>query len=198
MNPQGNKTSSPYKTLIIGKLIQRSGLTVSGSGHGNTSSCYRDGNGRLVLPSTGLTGLLVETAARACPSVIDDEKGDFQVTGKGMRLTRKLADEKLRQSLWSAYSSYLLNDDLVKTYWQQGVGINQKTRTSANKELNALYEQECVPAGAQWTFFLEIDTAVSHNAQWLAIVALQQWCGCLLYTSPSPRDRTRSRMPSSA
>ena len=25
-----------------------------------------------------------------------------------------------------------------------------------------------------------------------------QWCVCLLYTSPSPRDRTRSRMPSSA
>ena len=24
------------------------------------------------------------------------------------------------------------------------------------------------------------------------------WCDCLLYTSPSPRDRTRSRMPSSA
>ena len=23
-------------------------------------------------------------------------------------------------------------------------------------------------------------------------------CNCLLYTSPSPRDRTRSRMPSSA
>ena len=25
-----------------------------------------------------------------------------------------------------------------------------------------------------------------------------QFCLCLLYTSPSPRDRTRSRMPSSA
>ena len=24
------------------------------------------------------------------------------------------------------------------------------------------------------------------------------YCACLLYTSPSPRDRTRSRMPSSA
>ena len=24
------------------------------------------------------------------------------------------------------------------------------------------------------------------------------WSGCLLYTSPSPRDRTRYRMPSSA
>ena len=29
------------------------------------------------------------------------------------------------------------------------------------------------------------------------IVVLNSW-GCLLYTSPSPRDRTRSRMPSSA
>ena len=26
----------------------------------------------------------------------------------------------------------------------------------------------------------------------------QDWGSCLLYTSPSPRDRTRSRMPSSA
>ena len=28
--------------------------------------------------------------------------------------------------------------------------------------------------------------------------AVAQGVGCLLYTSPSPRDRTRSRMPSSA
>ena len=28
--------------------------------------------------------------------------------------------------------------------------------------------------------------------------ANQQYSHCLLYTSPSPRDRTRSRMPSSA
>ena len=30
------------------------------------------------------------------------------------------------------------------------------------------------------------------------VIAGQGTCGCLLYTSPSPRDRTRSRMPSSA
>ena len=30
------------------------------------------------------------------------------------------------------------------------------------------------------------------------IYALCQFLPCLLYTSPSPRDRTRSRMPSSA
>ena len=29
-------------------------------------------------------------------------------------------------------------------------------------------------------------------------VQIQQSISCLLYTSPSPRDRTRSRMPSSA
>ena len=40
----------------------------------------------------------------------------------------------------------------------------------------------------------------------LGIVILQKWvflplpifCGCLLYTSPSPRDQRGSRMPSSA
>ena len=30
------------------------------------------------------------------------------------------------------------------------------------------------------------------------IAGLARACTCLLYTSPSPRDRTRSRMPSSA
>jgi len=31
-----------------------------------------------------------------------------------------------------------------------------------------------------------------------ALILLRVLLGCLLYTSPSPRDRTRSRMPSSA
>ena len=30
------------------------------------------------------------------------------------------------------------------------------------------------------------------------LIQLEDLYGCLLYTSPSPRDRTRSRMPSSA
>jgi|GEM_PF-3890328 len=32
----------------------------------------------------------------------------------------------------------------------------------------------------------------------IQLFAKQKLKGCLLYTSPSPRDRTRSRMPSSA
>ena len=32
----------------------------------------------------------------------------------------------------------------------------------------------------------------------VSLTAYERYCSCLLYTSPSPRDRTRSRMPSSA
>ena len=37
----------------------------------------------------------------------------------------------------------------------------------------------------------------SNGQSWADLVTQQKYI-CLLYTSPSPRDRTRSRMPSSA
>ena len=46
--------------------------------------------------------------------------------------------------------------------------------------------------------------AASNPTKWAHIVVAHKKIGdttfdtCLLYTSPSPRDRTRSRMPSSA
>eukprot|EP00657_Telonema_sp_P-1_P010019 TRINITY_DN4315_c0_g1_i1.p1 TRINITY_DN4315_c0_g1~~TRINITY_DN4315_c0_g1_i1.p1 ORF type:complete len:143 (-),score=23.08 TRINITY_DN4315_c0_g1_i1:13-381(-) len=44
-------------------------------------------------------------------------------------------------------------------------------------------------AHPQWNHRREVERCdTSDNTKWL----------CLLYTSPSPRDRTRSRMPSSA
>ena len=42
--------------------------------------------------------------------------------------------------------------------------------------------------------FNKVDTAFLEKYAPKAIIL----SGCLLYTSPSPRDRTRSRMPSSA
>ena len=42
-----------------------------------------------------------------------------------------------------------------------------------------------------------LPTALTAGAI-LVILSLYQNSFCLLYTSPSPRDRTRSRMPSSA
>ena len=46
---------------------------------------------------------------------------------------------------------------------------------------------------------IEIDlTGPQGNAYYLLGLASRWSKDCLLYTSPSPRDRTRSRMPSSA
>ena len=45
------------------------------------------------------------------------------------------------------------------------------------------------------------DTGLPENIKYLAESMRkidQKYNNCLLYTSPSPRDRTRSRMPSSA
>ena len=50
-----------------------------------------------------------------------------------------------------------------------------------------------------------IDTDLQGSLQGISklikgvdVLPFEQYQGCLLYTSPSPRDRTRSRMPSSA
>ena len=55
---------------------------------------------------------------------------------------------------------------------------------------HALVEHRVPPPGPQSAMIIE--TALPTIRDRLTA------CGCLLYTSPSPRDRTRSRMPSSA
>ena len=62
-----------------------------------------------------------------------------------------------------------------------------------------------VTAAVLWTFrrrrgpVLLVAAALgSLVSAWLAMRMGSTFAGCLLYTSPSPRDRTRSRMPSSA
>ena len=42
------------------------------------------------------------------------------------------------------------------------------------------------------------DIPVHNLFQWRETGPVEWYVDCLLYTSPSPRDRTRSRMPSSA
>jgi len=51
---------------------------------------------------------------------------------------------------------------------------------------------------ADWTISAETAGQPELRGQALAPVAFAWVLTCLLYTSPSPRDRTRSRMPSSA
>ena len=71
----------------------------------------------------------------------------------------------------------------------------RKRRTKAGQPLTAI--------GADG-YFIPIIAVSDHPSpapaerQRLAAFIGQEFMDCLLYTSPSPRDRTRSRMPSSA
>ena len=59
------------------------------------------------------------------------------------------------------------------------------------------YSQEEAEDAAKFCSFASAHGVRTHNA--IKALHLDELFGsCLLYTSPSPRDRTRSRMPSSA
>ena len=56
----------------------------------------------------------------------------------------------------------------------------------------------CVFGVNTWRKFIEFNTYQDFSLILTMIKVLRGPLCCLLYTSPSPRDRTRSRMPSSA
>ena len=77
----------------------------------------------------------------------------------------------------------------------KGVYLGVTSATAAN--LLADYEE------GNWTpgvSFGGASVGVAYNSQLGVYVKVGKmvWCGCLLYTSPSPRDLSTSRMPSSA
>ena len=53
-------------------------------------------------------------------------------------------------------------------------------------------------SSAESALLLSNDNSMAHAVLAWALDFQEQYVDCLLYTSPSPRDRTRSRMPSSA
>ena len=58
-------------------------------------------------------------------------------------------------------------------------------------------ENAAIKAGSHPRIFTDTRMAELKNSV-RRLGAVYDWRRCLLYTSPSPRDRTRSRMPSSA
>ena len=70
----------------------------------------------------------------------------------------------------------------------------------ATLDLYPLFRQ----LGATQALFYRLDMHLNEYGNRIVADAVAKWIaeeqvfGCLLYTSPSPRDRTRSRMPSSA
>ncbi len=83
------------------------------------------------------------------------------------------------------YCYFFFNDTATtEIYTEQIVG---SVRCVEETDANACYE-----SGRSEEFARLVDGSERAHAAGLIVNA------CLLYTSPSPRDRTRSRMPSSA
>ena len=66
-----------------------------------------------------------------------------------------------------------------------------KFASYANNEVVTMDNNIVLPTNIQWRVALRTPTYTPVADSYIR-------CTCLLYTSPSPRDRTRSRMPSSA
>ena len=101
-----------------------------------------------------------------------------------------------------------LVENLSETNWLSmlggGVGIGFGIRSSDDKSTGVMphlktYDSSCLAyrqgrtRRGSYATYLDI----SHPDV-LMFLEMRKPTGCLLYTSPSPRDRTRSRMPSSA
>ena len=67
------------------------------------------------------------------------------------------------------------------------------------KILNALRIEAKNPAGQDIALTAEVQQLLGdHRVRAVAMSGTDGLVSCLLYTSPSPRDRQKSRMPSSA
>ena len=60
------------------------------------------------------------------------------------------------------------------------------------------YDRAQVEADAERIRIAEEENRIFKDLKFHTPASRAQYITCLLYTSPSPRDRTRSRMPSSA
>ena len=76
----------------------------------------------------------------------------------------------------------------------------QSTTTTVTTGADVCVDDATYFAQTLWPGVLQNKCLGCHNAQGIARETefVLQPAACLLYTSPSPRDRTRSRMPSSA
>ena len=100
--------------------------------------------------------------------------------------------------LTTIQNAYLFVDDVLRQPSSGAEGTIVGTVANDNvivlKDVQGTFDQTGTFASAIETFSLLLDTESSYRAG----VTLELTNGCLLYTSPSPRDATLSRMPSSA
>ena len=98
--------------------------------------------------------------------------------------------------LLPAHSTVLPKSVSLETNLTQGIGLNIPLVSSA---MDTVTESRLAIAMAQEGGLGVIHKSMSIEKQAREVRLVKKYeSGCLLYTSPSPRDATLSRMPSSA
>ena len=85
--------------------------------------------------------------------------------------------------------SYMFRNDERNSF---GIGIGYETYWSSRQEVSGRVVGDFIPVTVQWEHRFVGNNRNSFYTR------LKIGYGCLLYTSPSPRDLSTSRMPSSA
>ena len=86
-----------------------------------------------------------------------------------------------------------IRDRLYTSYWPNGKIKEQGSYTQIEGKSGVTAINQY---GKSRTTFIKVNNLPVRNGNWNYYDEFGKLC--LLYTSPSPRDRTRSRMPSSA
>ena len=79
-----------------------------------------------------------------------------------------------------------------------GVKFNSNGKLLLSGEYLVLKGAKSLSIPTRFSQTLEVSNNASGKIKWESYDQNKKIWFCLLYTSPSPRDRTRSRMPSSA
>ena len=126
------------------------------------------------IPSKGSVGASGDLAPLAHMSLALIGEGKVRVDGKTITAAEALNAAGIKPLRLAA---------------KEGLGLINGTQVSTALALAALYETEMVFRAAILTGTMSVDAAKGSDTP---------FDPCLLYTSPSPRDRQKSRMPSSA
>ena len=81
---------------------------------------------------------------------------------------------------------------------QTGTIVGEGDVVAQTKQVMSNVKAVLTEAGADWSNVVKTSVFLKDLADFVAVNQVYGEYFCLLYTSPSPRDRTRSRMPSSA
>jgi len=121
-----------------------------------------------------------------------NDKGSFRMSFTDLRSNSYIPNVNLDRTSANARLTFTPSDKL-----KVSASLNYVNSSSANRPSGGYGSENINYSLVAWGP-RSLDIAALEDYWQPVLEDLQQYSFCLLYTSPSPRDRTRSRMPSSA